>query len=206
MDLRSPRTSIRPWLLNDEDKLDEWPPYNDPLEPLWNLPRQLAVSGSSWSYSLDNFSMRRTWAVEDRASRLIGRISLRDIDAQKRQARLGITFGAPFVSQGLGTEALVIFLDYYFSTLGYLTMVLDVAAPNQRAVRCYQRLGFRYVDSDWREASQRFDRRVLDRPDYAHLRQFFQVERHSLRVEFFEMALGKDSWLAQRRECQPLWR
>lgn len=201
MELRSARTRIRPWTSHDEDLADEWPSYNDPLEPIWNLPRQFAFSGEHWAHSFDSISSRRTWAVEDRIGRLVGRISLREIDERKGEARLGITFGAPYVSQGLGTESLMTFLDYYFNDLGYLSMVLDVAAPNQRAVRSYLRLGFRHVGSDWRVAGPRFDRRILARPEYNDIGQFFDFTagQGTTQVEFFEMQLLKEEWLARRQ-------
>jgi RimJ/RimL family protein N-acetyltransferase len=197
MDLHSSRVYIRQWTLHDDELEDEWPPYNDPFEPLWNLPRRVEAGAEGWGHFLDGISMRRTWAVEDRAGRLIGRISLREIDQRTGRARLGITFGAPFIGQGFGTEALALFLDYYFTSLGFELMVLDVAAPNQRAVRSYERLGFRHTGSDWREAGYRFDMRLLDNPHYAHLRRFFRSGQHGLDVEFFEMQLLKAEWFAR---------
>jgi RimJ/RimL family protein N-acetyltransferase len=74
--------------------------------------------------------------------------------------------------------------------------LLDVAAPNERAVRCYQRLGFMYVASDWRQAGSGFDRRVLERTSYRHLARFFNPERRGLLVEFYEMRLEYERWLA----------
>jgi RimJ/RimL family protein N-acetyltransferase len=197
MDLRSARVRIRPWERRDDDVADRWPPYRDPFEALWNLPRQ---GGGAWGHGFESSAMRRNWAVEDRAGHLIGRISLREIDDRRNQARLGITIGAPYVSQGLGTEALQLFLDYYFTRLGFTRMVLDVAAPNVRAVRCYERLGFRHVGSDWRDVSYAFEARVLDDPRYAGLRRHFRPGRYGLQVEFFEMALDEDEWGMQRRD------
>ena len=195
MVLHSDRLSIRTWTLHDDELADEWPPYNDPTEPLWNLPRQVGFS-DQWGQLLEVTGMRRTWAVENPAGCLIGRISLREIDARKAQARLGITFGAPYIGQGLGTEALALFLDYYFTDFGFLTMLLDVAAPNQRAVRSYERLGFSFVGSDWREADSRFDRRLLDNPRYADIHKFFRLGQQGLYVEFFEMRLLKEEWFS----------
>src|SRR2546430_7932888 len=124
MELRSARTYIRPWRREDDDLADKWPPYNDPLDPLWNIPRRLTAGADSWYNGFDNGFARRTWAVEDTFGHLIGRISLREIDERKGQARLGITFGAPYVGRGLGTEALATFLDYYFQVMGFGVMVL----------------------------------------------------------------------------------
>src|SRR5689334_16864564 len=118
MDLHSIRTSIRPWQRHDEDAANQWPPYHDPFESLWNLPRHFTVD-DYWFNGFETNSARRTWAVEDRAGRLVGRISLREVDERKGRARLGITFAAPFVGKGLGTEALRIFLDYYLMELGF---------------------------------------------------------------------------------------
>jgi hypothetical protein len=77
--------------------------------------------------------------------------------------------------------------------------VLDVAGPNQRAVRCYLRLGFRSVDADWRDAGYYFDNRVLDDPHFEHVRQFFRNGQRGLWVQFFEMRLDREDWFALRQ-------
>ena len=192
MELQGERVRIRPWRQADDDTADEWPPYNDPLNGIWNLPRPFSTSSFGWP-PFSEGAMRQSWAVDERYSRvLMGRISLRDIDSQRRQARLGLPPGAPFVSRGLGTGALVLFLR------GSHTMVLDVAAPNLRAVRCYERLGFRYVGSDWREAGALIDRRLLDTPGYADLARHFRRNHRGIWVEFFEMRLAREEWFARR--------
>lgn len=195
MELHSERLLIRPWRTTDDNLADYWPPYNDPLEPLWNLPRPFS-SADLWHAGFLSTYERQAWAVESLDHRLIGRISLREIDHRVPQARLGITFGAPYVGRGLGTEALQRFLDYYFIDLRFSVLVLDVAAPNERAVRCYQRLGFSYVRSDWRQVGSLFDDRVLDRPSHRHLVQYFASDRRGLMVEFYEMRLDREHWLA----------
>ena len=83
--------------------------------------------------------------------------------------------------------------------MGFGTMVLDVAAPNRRAVRSYERLGFRFLGSDWRMADHRFDRRMLDNPHYRHLQRFFRQGQQGLYVEFYEMELTKDEWFRSGR-------
>ena len=199
MGLHSARTYIRPWRRQDDEILDGWPAYDDPLDTLWNLPRQLTAGSTPWYEGFESAAMRRIWAVEDHSGQLIGRISLREIDERRRVARLGITFGAPYVGRGLGTEALSAFLDYYFTDLGFQTMVLDVAGPNQRAVRCYRRLGFRSVGADWRDAGYYFDNRVLNDPRYEDVRQFFRDGQRGLSVQFFEMRLDREDWMALRQ-------
>lgn len=205
MELRSEQVIIRPWQRHDDRRADAWPPYHDPLEPLWNLPRQYNPL-EDWYAGFDFGSARRTWAVENTDNYLIGRISLREIDDRNGKSRLGITFGAPYVGKGLGTEALALFLGYYFTDLHFSVMLLDVAAPNQRAVRSYERLGFVTVGDDWRQAGFLFDRNVLNRPAYAHLRHFFRPGSrfNSLEVQFFEMELSAERWQHHNRSAAPI--
>ncbi|MBC8160837.1 MAG: GNAT family N-acetyltransferase [Roseiflexaceae bacterium] len=194
MDLRSTRVSMRPWQHHDEAQADAWPPYHDPFEPLWNLSRQ----SSSWPGGFE-FGSRRTWAVETQDGKLAGRISLREVDERRGSARLGITFGAPYVGKGLGSEALELFIDYFFEDLGFAVMVLDVAGPNRRAIRSYERLGFVYVGNDWRCVGNSFDRRLLDQPQYSHVQRFFRQGPRCFEVQFFEMELQQQGWLRRSR-------
>lgn len=196
VDIRSQRVRLREWQRADMRAMDTWPPFNDPLDQIWNLPRSVTV-GHDGTFDDDWGYERRTWAIESWQGHIIGRISLREIEPRIGQARLGISMGSPYVSQGLGSEALELFLSHYFGTLGFSTMVLDVAAPNLRAVRCYRRLGFRTIDDDWREVPLTVDLRFLDRPEYVQLQSFFRFGRRQVLVQFYEMELSKEEWLRQ---------
>jgi RimJ/RimL family protein N-acetyltransferase len=190
------RVRLRPWQRADTLTQELWPRYTEPFNSLWNIPRSARYDdllGRGWS------SQRYAWAVEDSGRRLIGRISLREVDPQESGARLGISLAQPYVGQGLGTEALALFLDHYFGPLGFQRMHLDVAAFNRRAVRSYERLGFRYVESEWRSAGNDSALRLLDDPRHADLRAYFRRSRFETLVEFYEMLLEKDEWLARSR-------
>ncbi len=192
------RIRLRWWSTQDDQRQRAWPQYPDPCSHLWNIPRSDG-SPTSGLFGGPNTWMRRTWAIDDRQGTLIGRISLRDIEQRNGRARLGISLAAPYVGQGLGTEALRIFLDYFFHELLFRTMVLDVAAFNQRAVRCYERLGFVVVSSDWRRTSAGRCSSALNDPARASLQQHFRHERQSVWVEFYEMELARDDWETNRR-------
>src|SRR3954447_3666177 len=106
MVLQNERISIRTWTFHDDELLDEWPPYNDPTEPLWNLPRRVVYGRDQWNQFFEGSCMRRTWAVEERSGCLIGCISLGDINNGKVQERVNITFGSPYIGRHLDTDAL----------------------------------------------------------------------------------------------------
>jgi RimJ/RimL family protein N-acetyltransferase len=190
------RVRLRPWQRADSLTQERWPRYTEPFNSLWNIPRSARYDellSRGWS------SQRYAWAVEDGARRLIGRISLREVDLQEAGARLGISLAQPYVGQGLGTEALALFLDHYFGPLGFERMHLDVAAFNRRAVRSYERLGFHYVESEWRSAGNDPALRMLDDPRHADLKPYFRRGRFETLVEFYEMLLDRAEWLARSR-------
>jgi RimJ/RimL family protein N-acetyltransferase len=194
VELQGKLVRVREWRRSDNRLMEAWPPFSDPLDQIWNLPRSVSAGGES---GFDDWGLdRRTWAIEDLSARLIGRISLREIDPRLGQARLGISMGAPYVGKGMGSEALRLFLGHYFGALGFAMMVLDVAAPNQRAVRCYRRLGFRTVGEDWRAVPASVDLRFLDNPEYTPLMSHFRFGRHGVWVQFFEMELPKTQHIA----------
>lgn len=192
----SERTRLRWWTTQDDQRQRAWPLYPDPCSHLWNIPRSNTSSGIFGSYST---WMRRAWAIDDQQGILIGRISLRDIEQRTGRARLGISLAAPYVGQGLGTEALRLFLDYFFYELSFTTMVLDVAAFNRRAVRCYERLGFATVSSDWRRTSAGRCSNIISDPAQTNLHHHFRRDRQGVWVEFYEMELAQPDWEANKQ-------
>lgn len=193
----SGRVQIRPWQRPDTIAQEAWPRYDDPFATLWNLPRDHHLADDDGFHYVSSVP-RRIWAIEDRQRRLIGRISLRDIEHHARRARLGISLGAPYVGQGLGTEALILFLDYFFGQYAFLAMLLDVAAFNRRAVRCYEKLGFRHIGSDWRNAGRDASLQQLNEPRYQDLMPFFRRGARGTQVQFYEMELHRDDWRTRR--------
>jgi RimJ/RimL family protein N-acetyltransferase len=186
------RVRLRTWQRRDSLAQDLWPRYTDPFNSLWNIPRAFTFADmgqSNWG------AQRFVWAVDNRQAALIGRISLREVHVDRVSARLGISVAQPYVSQGLGSEALELFLDHYFGTLRFRELRLDVAAFNRRAVRCYERLGFQYIHSEWRSAGNDPALRHLDDPRYSDLVPFFRRGRFETHVEFYEMLLPSAVWL-----------
>ena len=75
---------------------------------------------------------------------LIGNISLQNVDLISRKATLGIFIGEEENrSKGYGTEAMKILIDYGFNILGLHNINLNVFSFNERAIRAYNKVGFR---------------------------------------------------------------
>jgi len=184
---------IRPLLRPDLDKRQAWPPFNDPLYLVWDMPRCSARENDGWFTQINDGRHRLAYAVEDPAGHMIGMVSLREI-SWNRSARLGISFSSQYVGRGLGTAAMKLFLPYYFLTLGFSEMVLDVAAANIRAVRCYQKLGFRHTGSHWQTVDGPLDPHLFEQPVYASLRVHFRWFWGRAEAEYYDMALRRGDW------------
>jgi aminoglycoside 6'-N-acetyltransferase len=66
-------------------------------------------------------------------------------DPQYRHAGIDLFLGTAWQGRGLGPEAIGALVRYLFTERGHHRLVIDPAAENERAVRAYERVGFRRV-------------------------------------------------------------
>ena len=96
-------------------------------------------------------------AVETFDGRLLGWVELRDLNWRRRSGEFRICLGDPATwGRGYGGAALRGFLDLAFRAWGLGSVHLRVAVWNDRAVRAYERCGFK------REARLRAGRRAAE--------------------------------------------
>ncbi len=75
---------------------------------------------------------------------LIGNAGFVEIDPEKKSAMLRITIGHPeFHGKGFGSEAVALLVRYAFEIAAWRTLRLTVLKTNTRAVRTYEKVGFR---------------------------------------------------------------
>ncbi|MCH8813830.1 MAG: GNAT family N-acetyltransferase [Chloroflexi bacterium] len=97
------------------------------------------------------------WSIETLAGKLVGNTDLR-LAPHADRAELGIAIqDKTRWSQGLGTDAVRLIVEYAFSELGLHRIELQVDEENERAIRCYEKCGF------VREGLLRDHRRIDDR-------------------------------------------
>lgn len=130
----SNRIGIRPWRRRrDRRDIDHWPAYSPALPAHW-----LAAAPASGE--------RVSYAIDLLGGHLVGRIGLL---MRADAPRLGIVLHPGNLGSGIGTEALFL-LQRIGQQQGWATLQLDVAAENERAIRCYARTGFVTIGSEWR--------------------------------------------------------
>lgn len=66
-------------------------------------------------------------------------------DPMYRHAGIDIFLGQDCQGRGAGTEAIGLLARFLFEQRGHHRITIDPAADNQRAIRCYQKAGFRTV-------------------------------------------------------------
>jgi aminoglycoside 6'-N-acetyltransferase len=66
-------------------------------------------------------------------------------DPSYRHAGVDLFVGTAWQGKGLGSEAVKGLARYLFASRGHHRMVIDPAAENLRAIRAYERVGFRQV-------------------------------------------------------------
>ena len=134
----SPRNS------EDVEKFTEW--LND-FETTDYTGRSgiLTTLDGERKYLEENSNPEATFVIvtlED--NKMIGTVSLEDINWINRTATLGIFIGdKEFRSKGYGTEAIRLILEYGFKYMNLYNIKLDLMEFNERALKCYQKCGFK---------------------------------------------------------------
>ena len=82
--------------------------------------------------------------IEKSSGSFIGNIEL--MDPTETEAELGIAITAAKQELGYGTEAIRAVTDYAFDQLGLKRVFLKVYPDNARAIRVYEKCGFREYD------------------------------------------------------------
>lgn len=165
-----PRVRLRPLLPGDAERFAAWardvevrrcylgtqavtarPP--DPREWVPGLARWPAAPGAGLDGGADGHrpaaGLRRdviARAIETLQGQPLGWIELRDANWRRRSGELRVCLGDPATwGQGYGTEAIGQFLTLAFGRWRLHSVHLRVATWNVRAVRAYERCGFRRV-------------------------------------------------------------
>jgi RimJ/RimL family protein N-acetyltransferase len=137
---------LRAWEPADIEARMRW--WNDEevtrlLGP-WNYPVTRAEQERQIAAASGGDPAAKSFAIETLAGELIGETGIRKIDWMSRKALFFITIGEKtFWGKGCGTDALKLVMRLAFATMNLNRLWLTVLAHNQRAIRCYEKCGFK---------------------------------------------------------------
>lgn len=84
--------------------------------------------------------------IDLQTDEIIGNVGLHEINNINRTATLGIFIGNKnYWSKGYGTEAIQLILDFGFNYLNLNNIDLVLMEFNQRALKCYEKCGFKEI-------------------------------------------------------------
>ena len=142
--IRGAKTHLRALEKDDLPHFVRW--VNDPETRRFmaiRYPLSMAEEEKWWERFLDRDDY--IFAIEAEDGTYIGNIGLHNIEPENHRAMLGIIIGDKcYWGQGYGTDVIRAFLGWVFGYLNLNRIYLTVYSYNQRAIRCYQKCGFRH--------------------------------------------------------------
>jgi diamine N-acetyltransferase len=188
-------TTFRRFREVDAPELLLWGEHDDILLESYNMGLRSREDALRWFGIRQGWLMAELFAVDSLSEgRVVGYIGLREIDIEGKTSVLGISFDPAALGRGYGTDALQTFLGYYFEEWEFEAMLLDVAGPNIRAQRSYEKCGFRYTGEHWKPFSGHA-RQALKSPLLREYPERFRLNGGSLSMLFYDMKITREQWL-----------
>jgi aminoglycoside 6'-N-acetyltransferase len=140
MELRGERVLLRPLAEADVDRLVEL--GGDPDVARWwpGLTREHVLEKARGE---DEGVTCFAIVAEGEVAGLIQHYEETDPDYE--HAGIDLFLGTPFHGRGLGTDAVRTMARHLVVDRGHHRLVIDPAAENERAIRCYEKAGFQHV-------------------------------------------------------------
>jgi RimJ/RimL family protein N-acetyltransferase len=141
--IKGEKTVLRPLNGTDLEVICQWEAGQHIATAAFeHLNRRLTVSEEYMSRA--NARTTRMFAIEAEDGVLIGDIGLVEINWRRSEAELVVRIGyTKYLGKGYGYDAVSSLLDYMFSTTRLDRIYLRVLADNKRAVKCFEKCGFR---------------------------------------------------------------
>ncbi|SJZ94806.1 Protein N-acetyltransferase, RimJ/RimL family [Pilibacter termitis] len=136
---------LSPIDVNDAELFTSW--LND-LEIVENLGfPNLMITVESERTMLEELAKEHNYAIIDqKTNQCIGNCGFKYVDLLNKTAEVGIFIGnRDFWNRGYGQEALKLLIDYGFQSLNLHSVYLKVFSYNTRAIRCYEKIGFKEI-------------------------------------------------------------
>lgn len=192
--LKGERIIIRPLRRDDIDKRLKWKPYPDPLYAHYNLGEMTEAPKKAWYLKRKKDPLMLYLSIESLKGELLGFLNIYDLDWDNKKAKLGIYLGYESTDKGYGTEAIRTLLPYFFEKMRFKKLYLDVAALNQRAIKCYLNCGFEFVRTKFERHDPRNKIDIFGDERFKDIRKYFKKEGDDILVQFEEMRITEEMW------------
>ena len=137
----NPKLSFRKMNLRDVFTFRNWGRNDSPLFLEYNFIEESEEDIIEWFKWKTKRPLSEYFVIES-DERIIGYLSLKNINKILKKAELGVVLDPNYINQGIGKKILGLFLTY-LKDRGFKKIILFVADYNKRAKRCYEGLGFK---------------------------------------------------------------
>ena len=169
----------------DALELKEWGNFSDPRLIGYNYGNLTDFELRLW-YGNINMPNKKYFAVRRKEDdRFIGFIGLKNINPILKRAKLGIVFDANYVSLGYGYEAIREIFVKFFDEMRYRTLYLDVNLFNERAIKAYEKAGFK-MTSYTREV---FENQAIDLDE-----RYFEMSKGLIYSKIMNMKISEEDY------------
>ena len=136
---------LSPIDVNDAEKFTEWLNDLEVIENMLLYPHIISLSNEK-KY-LEELTKGHDYSMIDiKTNELIGSCGFGSIDHINQTTEVGILIGnKKYWDNGFGTEALSLLMDYGFNGLNFHSICLRVYSTNERAIKCYEKIGFKII-------------------------------------------------------------
>lgn len=179
--------TIRPWQRADLDRLAQWPSYPFPHQSLNYRFGMMSVSEKDHHYRLrEDDPSRVTLILDHDGQQAIGYIALVEIDWQTPLVgNMAVRVAPDWCDRGIGTQLLRKVSGWCF-VQGIISLHLNVAASNPRAVRCYEKTGYSITGEFWQD-DVNLGSLVIDKPEFDFLRPHVRKNGPISQLRFYQM-------------------
>jgi RimJ/RimL family protein N-acetyltransferase len=135
--------TVRKWCRDDVERRAAWPPYPQLYSGFnSNLSTMTRSQRDTYFQERDQNPSRITLTVDHLGQPAVGLVALIDIDwAERTVGNMGVRLHPAWCDRGIGTTMMKLVTTGLFRG-GIRCLRLDVAMPNVRALRCYEKAGF----------------------------------------------------------------
>jgi RimJ/RimL family protein N-acetyltransferase len=197
--IKGERVKISELKLDDVFQMQKWGKHSNPLFYDYNFPELTDEEVEEWYRIKKGKKNKKCFSIKNKSDKVIGYMTIKDIKRFKRQATLGIVFDPEYINKGYGTEAIKVFLSYYFNQMKMKSMKLQVAKFNKRAIRCYEKCGF-IKTKEYKERLEDQSIRIFDDDIYTEIKDDFTIEKGIIYSYFYEMKVDKERFITLNKE------
>lgn len=192
--------TLRPWTRLDLDVIAGWPGYPFPYESFdYQLREKTSAERDRHFRERQDNPDRITLILDKGEQRAVGYLALVEINwARGTVGNMAVRVSPGFCDRGLGARLLGTATKLCLSN-GFASLRLDVAASNHRAVRCYEKAGYRITGEFWRE-DDKLKEYDLKRSEFDFLRPHVRFEGKAPELRFYWMEIRREKdWVGPEK-------